>query len=102
MNKLLKIMLVIAVCAAMLMMFGCKNETAGNGNETQGVSDQGGHSENVGGDATTNPEGDPSDATTGENGGADVVTEPPIGIEDPTQSTQEDDFEIDFGDLTGN
>lgn len=100
MNKLLKILLVVAVCAAMLMMFGCKNETAGNGNETPGASNQGDQNENVGGD-TTNPEGDPFDAT-GDNTGDSVPTEPPVGIEDPTQSTEEDDFEINFGDLTGN
>ena len=100
MKKLLKIMLVIAVCTAMLMMFGCKNEAAGNGNETPGASNQGDQTENVGGE-TTNPEGDPTDGTEG-NGVEDEPTEPPIGIEDPVQSTEEDDFEIDFGDLAGN
>ncbi len=101
MKKLLKIMLVIAVCTAMLMMFGCKNEAAGNGNETPGASNQGDQNENVGGETTTNPEGDPTDGTE-ENGVEDEPTEPPIGIEDPVQSTEEDDFEIDFGDLAGN
>lgn len=103
MNKLFKIFMVIAVCAALLVMVGCNKQddtTGGTGsNQSTGSSDA---SEGTGGGAeqqdTQNPEGDPHDGTlpTGQS----KATEPPVGIEDPTEDTQEDDFNVDFGDLT--
>ena len=106
MNKLMKILLVTVMCASLLMLFGCKNEpaTGVNGGETQETQNQTeltqGH--DVDNDVTQNPEGDPFDATTDADNDATASQDPPVGIEDPTQSTEEDDFEIDFGDLTGN
>lgn len=102
MNKLFKIFMVIAVCAALLVMVGCNKQddtTGGAGsNQSTGSSDA---SEGTGGaeqQDTQNPEGDPHDGTlpTGQS----KATEPPVGIEDPTEDTQEDDFNVDFGDLT--
>ena len=107
MNKLFKILMVVAVCAALLVMVGCgkqdnvtggegTNQAAGNNDATEGT--KGEDKQNV----TENPEGDPFDSTDPEGGNSaeSKATEPPVGIEDPTESTEEDDFEIDFDDLT--
>lgn len=106
MNKLVKILLITVMCASLLMLFGCKNEpaTGVNGGETQGTQNQTEltQGDDVDNDVTQNPEGDPGlSGNTGDSQDKGP-TEPPIGIEDPTQSTEEDDFEVDFGDLTGN
>ena len=125
MNNILKLCLVIALCAALLMMAGCaKKQTEGNDSTqqtTQATTEGNGSEDEVDQTVTQNPEGDPFDATTegtepsgntgndgnggnsGGNGGDTVqteTTEPPVGIDEDTQPT-EDDFNIDFGDLLG-
>lgn len=106
MNKLMKILLVTVMCASLLMLFGCNNNTADpTGGETQGTQNQGTQPQagDADTDVTQNPEGDPFDATTDADNDATASQVPPVGIEDPTDPTEaEDDFEIDFGDLTGN
>ena len=106
MNKLFKILMVIAVCAALLVMVGCNNQddvTGGEGtNQAAGNNDATQGNGQVNQDVTENPEGDPFDSTDPEGGSSaeSKATEPPVGIEDPTASTEEDDFEINFDDLT--
>lgn len=103
MNNILKIFLVIVLCAGLLMMVGCAGK--GDSNETrpdttQGTGEQtgnGGEGE-VEQDGTKNPEGDPFDTTQSSEG--EENDEPPVGIEEDDQKETEDDFVVDFGDLT--
>ena len=115
MKNILKVCLILTLCASLLMVVGCKkkadeNVTTPSGTQPATTAPQGGNQggANPGGNgdaqptepkAPENPEGDPFDGTE--------PTGPVVGVEIPDPSEggsgvePTDDIEVDFDDLIG-